>query len=393
MAIDPERHTRTIASLADSPYDVIMCSSASEVLLLTGYWPVMGNSVAIFTSHGEVAVIVPQDEVDLAESTCSAQIIPYKAAGLHTLSSMLQLLSEPLCRTIVRLALSRATIGMQLGLGVQPSSYAVSTQFRSALLELMRELAPRATYAGCDDLLEGMKAVKTAKELSLMQTGSSAAGAGLESAAATIQPGLHETEVAAAAQAAFETTPRAETLQRSYGYYFCMSGPNSGKADAAYARTRQRVIKSGDLVMIHANTCADGYWTDLTRTYSVGEPSDRQQSMRKAIDEARAAGLQSIRPGATGQEVDHAVRSVMEAHGFGKAFTHAAGHGVGFAAANPNGRPRIHPLSPDVLEEGMTFNLEPAAYFEDYGGMRHCDLIAVTHDGAKVLSDFSRPAC
>ena len=110
--------------------------------------------------------------------------------------------------------------------------------------------------------------------------------------------------------------------------------------------------------------------------------------MRKAIDEARAAGLRQSAPVSTGQEVDHAVRSVMEAHGFGKAFTHAAGHGVGFAAANPNGRPRIHPLSPDVLEEGMTFNLEPAAYFEDYGGMRHCDLIAVTHDGAKVLSDF-----
>ena len=75
-------------------------------------------------------------------------------------------------------------------------------------------------------------------------------------------------------------------------------------------------------------------------------------------------------------------------HGLGEAFKHAAGHGVGFAAANPNGRPRIHPLSPDVLEAGMTFNLEPAAYFDDYGGMRHCDLIAVTEDGARVMSDF-----
>jgi Xaa-Pro aminopeptidase len=167
-----------------------------------------------------------------------------------------------------------------------------------------------------------------------------------------------------------------------------MAGPNSAKAGAAFARSRQRVIEEGDLVMIHANTCADGYWTDLTRTYTAGQSSQRQRDMRTAICEARTAGLAAIRPGATGQQVDHAARSVMKAHGFGKAFKHAAGHGVGFAAANPNGRPRIHPLSPDVLEEGMTFNLEPAAYFDDYGGMRRCDLIAVTNDGARVMSDF-----
>jgi Xaa-Pro aminopeptidase len=140
--------------------------------------------------------------------------------------------------------------------------------------------------------------------------------------------------------------------------------------------------------MIHANTCADGYWTDITRTYTAGEPSGRQQDLRSAIDDARAAGLRAIRPGVTGAEVDQAVRSVMEEHGPGKAFKHASGHGVGFAAANPNGLPRIHPQSPDVLQAGMTFNLEPAAYFDGYGGMRHCDVVAVTNDGVEVITDF-----
>jgi Xaa-Pro aminopeptidase len=140
--------------------------------------------------------------------------------------------------------------------------------------------------------------------------------------------------------------------------------------------------------MIHANTCADGYWTDITRTYTAGQASARHNDMREAIMEARSAGLAAVRPGATGSDVDKAARTVMESHGLGKAFKHAAGHGVGFAAANANGRPRIHPLSPDVLEEGMTFNLEPAAYFEGYGGMRHCDVVAVTKDGAEVITEF-----
>lgn len=78
----------------------------------------------------------------------------------------------------------------------------------------------------------------------------------------------------------------------------------------------------------------------------------------------------------------------MAAHGFGDAFRHSTGHGVGFAAANGNALPRIHPQSPDVLDVGMTFNIEPAAYFDGYGGMRHCDVVAVTVDGVNVLTEF-----
>ena len=140
--------------------------------------------------------------------------------------------------------------------------------------------------------------------------------------------------------------------------------------------------------MIHANTCADGYWTDITRTYTAGETTDRQHAMRSAITEARSAALAAIRPGALARDVDQAARSVMAAHGFGDAFKHSTGHGVGFAATNCNALPRIHPQSPDVLEVGMTFNIEPAAYLDGYGGMRHCDVVAVTTDGVEVLTEF-----
>ena len=388
MAVDPERHARCVASLVDSRYDAVVANSPTEVLLLTGYWPVMGDSVAFFTANGDVCLVLPEDELALAQKTTSARLLPYKPDGLHTLADPLQLLRGSLQCAISSLSLQSARIGLQLSLGVQPSSYAVCTQFRSGLIDLVRELAPAANCLACDELLEDMKAVKTTKELALMQQAANVAAVGFAEAARRIQPGLRETEVAAAAQAAFETTREADGLERSYGYFFCMSGPNSAKAAAAFAQTRQRVIEDGDLVMIHANTCADGYWTDLTRTYVAGKPGDRQWDMRAGIEEARSTGLRAIHPGKTGQQIDHAVRSTMELHGFGKAFKHAAGHGVGFAAANPNGRPRIHPLSPDVLKTGMTFNLEPAAYFDGYGGMRHCDVVAVTDDGVKVMTEF-----
>jgi Xaa-Pro aminopeptidase len=186
----------------------------------------------------------------------------------------------------------------------------------------------------------------------------------------------------------FQSSTQAERVQRSYGFFFCMSGPNSAKAAAAYARSRERKIEDGDLVMIHANTCADGYWTDITRTYTAGAPTDRQDAMRGAIREARNAALDAIRPGALARDIDGTARSVMAAHGFGDAFKHSTGHGVGFAAANGNALPRIHPQSTDVLQVGMTFNIEPAAYFDGYGGMRHCDVVAVTSDGVEVLTEF-----
>ena len=348
----------------------------------------MAASVVAFTSEGRVSVIVPEDEVELAEKTSSAEIIPYKPNSLELLATPPESLREPLRLLVEALGLQHANIGLQMTQGMQPASYAVANEFRSSLPTLLQAIAPHARLQACDELVHSMKAAKTTRELQIMQKACDVAAAGFIQAEASIQAGWREVETAAALQAAFETAREAESLQRSYGYFFCMSGPNSAKAAAAYARTRQRVIQEGDLVMIHANTCADGYWTDITRTFTAGAPSHRQKDMRAAIEEARANALRAIRPGAAANEVDRAARSVMEAHGFGSAFKHAAGHGVGFAAANPNGRPRIHPLSPDILTAGMTFNLEPAAYFEEYGGMRHCDLVAVTAEGVKVMTDF-----
>ena len=352
MAVDPERNARTIAVLLDAQLDAAIVSSPTQVLLITGYWPVMGASVAFFSSDGEVHLVVPDDEVELAAKTSSAHITSYQPANLRSLNSPIDSLKATLRSILVRLGLAKARVGIEVALGVQPSSYAVLTVYRSSLATLLQELLPAATFVGSDEMFELMKAAKTATELDLLQKACSVAATGFLKAQTAIQPGLREPEIASALLAAFDTASLAPDFERSYGYFFCMSGPNSAKASAAYARTRQRVIEAGDLVMIHANTCGDGYWTDITRTYTAGAPSTRQSDIRAAISEAREAGLRAIRPGVMGSDVDQATRSVMKAHGLGQAFRHASGHGVGFAAANANGRPRIHPLSQDVLEDG-----------------------------------------
>ena len=167
-----------------------------------------------------------------------------------------------------------------------------------------------------------------------------------------------------------------------------MSGPNSGNAYGAYARSRAREIEVADLVLTHCNSVADGYWTDITRTYCMGPPDDRQAEVYDVIFAARAAALRAVAPRARACEVDRAARGVIERRGFGSQFRHPAGHGVGFAAIDHHARPRVHPKSPDLLEAGMVFNVEPGIYIEGWGGVRHCDMVAVTDTGVEVLTPF-----
>jgi Xaa-Pro aminopeptidase len=167
-----------------------------------------------------------------------------------------------------------------------------------------------------------------------------------------------------------------------------MSGPNGSRAYLAFARSTDRRLARGDLVLVHCNSYADGYWTDITRTYVLGAPSARQREMYDAVLAARSAALEAIRPGARAADVDGAARRTLASRGFGDGFRHGTGHEVGFGAVAHTAPPRLHPTSPDVLETGMVFNVEPAIYIDDVAGLRHCDVVAVTEAGARVLTPF-----
>jgi Xaa-Pro dipeptidase len=98
----------------------------------------------------------------------------------------------------------------------------------------------------------------------------------------------------------------------------------------------------------------------------------------------RLKSLQGVRA----NSVDCAARAVMTDAGFGQQFVHPLGHGVGFSAIDHREPPRIHPASSETLEEGMVFNVEPGACIDGWGGVRDCNMVAVTRDGCELLSPF-----
>ena len=387
MAKDPQRRELILHALQESRLEALVSFSPTEVLLLTGYWPVMGASLAICTRDGGHYAVVPEDELDLAISTSDAEFFPYTPASLDHLEALTEVLVDPVKKLVSRLSIKSGDIGVDLSSAVHGSSYPSVNHFRLSILPFLDRSAPKLTTVSADSVFERLKAVKTDIELDILHRVCQRTAAGFCEAKRAIVAGRREEEVAADVEGAF-TRGASDGFERSRGYFFCMSGPNSYKASGAYARTRSRVLRDGDLVMIHANTVGDGYWADITRTWVIGTPNDQQQRMYDAIGEARQAALDAIVPGASAKVVDGAARSVLTNHGFGAAFKHATGHGVGFTGADSHALPRVHPESSDILDTGMTFNIEPAIYLDGVGGMRHCDVVACTEEGVEVLTDF-----
>ncbi len=385
---DDERVRRICYALERDKFDALVCALPAYVLMCTGYWPVIGTSICITNADGKQIVLAPEDEEDLALRGWT-EVHTYKPATLDKIQSVAKAVSGPFAEAALSLGVTRGRVGYEHGPASEPASYAGMNLFKGSMANIIRQAVPQATVVPADKLLSALAATKTTREIGRIRLSCEIAKQAFDSGRNALRAGLTEAVAANQFQAPLSAIGLTyDTVARADGFAFCMSGPNSANASGAYARTRTRVLQQADLVLIHCNSYADGFWTDITRTYSIGEPETRAVEIYDAVLEARAAALKAIRPGVRASEVDHAARETLARRGFAKEFKHSTGHGVGFAAISANARPRIHPKSDEVLESGMVFNVEPAVYIEGFGGIRHCDIAAVTGSGVEVLTAF-----
>jgi Xaa-Pro aminopeptidase len=388
MPADPLRLQRVADALKVAQLDAIACALPANVLLASGYWPVVGTSIAIVTRDGQAAVLAPEDETDLAGSGW-AKVYPFSPGSLTSLTSAVEASVEPLGKMLHDLGLTRGRIGHESGAAYEPSSYASMHLYQNSLGRLLGHVAPRCAPQPADALLTELKAVKTPHEIQRIRQACLVAHQAFRIGGHSFQVGISEAEAAAFFRVPLSVFALKESgIQRADGFVFCMSGPNSARAYGAYARSRNRRLTEGDLALVHCNSYVDGHWTDITRTYCLGRIDERKQAMYDAMFAARGAALAAIRPGVRTSDIDAAARNILKDKGFGDAFKHGTGHGVGFCAINHTALPRLHPASGDVLAEGMVFNVEPAIYIDGYGGMRHCDMVLVTADGHELLTPF-----
>lgn len=389
MTRGSERLERIRDVLAERGVDALLCAAPSNVLLLSGYWPVLGTSLAIAGRDGRVAVIAPEDERDQAALGWQSSLVTYEPQSLHRLQTPLEALQGPLCGVLEDLGLLDGRLAVERHALYQPASYAGMYFFGAALPDLVTAAAPRAAVCSALDLLTPLRASLTPEEIGDVRRACAMTGVAFTEGASQLRAGMSEPEAVSVFEVAFRRQQDGvQPPAHAEAHFHLMSGPNSARAGGAFARTGRRRMQVGDLVLVHCNSHLNGYWTDVTRTYCLGAADQRAATIFQAIHEARKSALATLQPGMVARDVDTAAREVLRAYSLAEYFTHPLGHNVGFSAISGEFPPRLHPASPDVLAAGMTFNMEPAVYIPGFGGARHCDVVTMTAHGPEILTDF-----
>ena len=163
------------------------------------------------------------------------------------------------------------------------------------------------------------------------------------------------------------------------------SGPEL--AARPHHQTSRRTIVEGDTVIIDVGALVDGYHSDMTRTFVIGEPNERQAKVYGLVRAAQQAGLEAVAPGLPARELDATCRAVFEEAGYGEWFIHGTGHGVGLDIHED---PFAAKVSADELVVGDVVTVEPGLYRDGFGGIRIEDLVTVTPTGCRILTTLPK---
>jgi Xaa-Pro aminopeptidase len=249
----------------------------------------------------------------------------------------------------------------------------VTVDFHTLLKNTLKKKKLDVKLVPTKDLVAGIRAVKEPAEIELIKKASAVTDAALEYVEKKIKPGMTEKQIAWELEKAMrENGSQALPFEIIVG-----SGPN---AALPHAKPSERIINAGETIVIDMGAKIDGYASDLTRTICIGKADAKLKKIYNIVYEAQAAGLSGIRKGMTGKEADAIARQVIEKAGYGDAFGHSLGHGVGLAEHE---LPYLSPRIEDVLTDGMVFTVEPGIYLTGWGGVRIEDTVVM--DKGKVV--------
>jgi Xaa-Pro dipeptidase len=260
-------------------------------------------------------------------------------------------------------------------IGVEP------TRLRFLELGYLQEAMPNARFVSAEDVVNSLRLQKDVVEIEAMRRAVEIAQQALQATLPAIRPGVSERQIASELMVQLL---RAGTDPDLPFHPIVSSGPHS--ADP-HASPSDRLLQKGDLLVIDWGAASQGYISDLTRTFAIGEVEPEFQRIAELVKLANANGRAASRPGIPAGQVDAAAREVIEDGGYGPYFFHRTGHGIGLEAHEP---PYIFGENSLVLAPGMTYTVEPGIYLPGRGGVRIEDNVVITENGAESLSDLPR---
>jgi len=354
-----------------------------ELVMLSGYFPFWGASLLINFVDAEPILFVPKIEPrDHIPAGLQVQEYPW---GDMKCSDPYAVLAS-----IVGDALLNAKVRAKQA-GMNPSAARISLPIQAAeqipmpenFAGLLSDVASQPN-ALCLANFAKLYSRKTAEETQAIRLANRVASVGLQAFFNNLQTGIAEAEIGAAVESAIYRQIGRDGMFHSRGWAMVQSGPNSADA-GRFNRSTARRLEDGDLVLIELATCVNGYWSDLTRTASVGSPKPEAASILEIVKGAQRAAINGVRPGISAGDIDAIARDKIAAQGLAAYFTHHTGHHVGFRYHDPGFG--ILPGESSVLEPGMIITIEPGVYVPERGaGARIEDNVLVTESGHEILS-------
>ena len=228
--------------------------------------------------------------------------------------------------------------------------------------------------------VEQLRLIKTEDELAILQRAADIADETFEHICTYIRPGVSELDVA----------NEMERYMRSLGATqssFDSIVASGVRGALPHGVASDKLIEEGELVTLDFGALYNGYISDITRTVAVGEPSEQMKEVYEIVLAAQKRGVEQIRPGMKASEADQVVRDVIVEKGYGEAFGHSTGHGIGLEVHE---MPALSSRNDTVLQCGMTVTVEPGIYLPGIGGVRIEDDIVLTETGNRRLTKSSK---
>ena len=388
-----ERLDRMRKAMQAESLDALVLRLPENVLLLSGFWPMIGAATLLFPVDGSPLCVIPHCYESEAGSSLWDTEAAYYRYGV---------LDAPDPALAVRGILAGSTgarrwkrIGYEGNFEVIASSWNSAETLAPAAhtRELYSAAFPQSELVDASPLIKSQRRTKTAYEIDRFRRASEISSIGLEAFERAVQIGVSGVELAAEVE--------RQVMVRGAGY----SGATRVRAYAQVAvgpdesaagyRPNEistlRRLQDGDVALLERGLVADGYWADRTRVRVAGEARDEQLKIFDTVRKAQEAGAAALRPGIRGADADEAARSVIRDAGYGDSFPHITGHGLGFCYHESS--PILGPASAEILEENMLTSVEPGIYRKPFGGFRIEDDVLITSGGSETLGPFRKVLC
>lgn len=321
-----------------------------NVFFISGF---RGSHSALLVSQERALLVTDGRYLRQAETQTSLEVVEQGSDGL--------------VKTVKRLFLNW---------GIKKAALEHRRISHSLVLSLEGEDSP--DWIDGSSLVEDLRREKTESEAGLIVQAAEICSAALGEVLPAIRPGVTEREISARLECAI----RLNGAESTWGdhEFIVASGLRSV---LPHGTPTDKPLEGGEWVTLDFGARVGGYLCDITRNISVGTIPERARFLHDILKEAQEKAFKSVRSGVKACEVDAVARRIIEGAGYGEAFSHGLGHGLGLELHE---MPRISRYSGDVLKTGDVITIEPGIYLPDFGGLRVEDDCLVTENGAVWLT-------